>query len=238
MLVSETSYTLIFLLTLFQATKCFILQTEFLNPNFRCHSFLFHELPLLIELDLVDLLRIFLGKLKIFVFMAATGRVTIKVDVFAFGVVLMEMITGRKSLDESLPEEKSHLVTWFRRVLLNQEKVRDALDPTLNPDEETFESICKVAELAGHCTAREPYQRPDMSHAVSVLSHLLDEWKPAADDEEDISGFDGFYLSLPQAMEKWQATEGTSSLIMDHLYDSGSHSIPRQRPASYSLDQL
>ncbi|KAJ6384358.1 hypothetical protein OIU78_027632 [Salix suchowensis] len=48
---------------------------------------------------------------------AATGRVTSKVDVFAFGVVLMEIITGRKAVDDTRPEEVAHLVTWFRRIL-------------------------------------------------------------------------------------------------------------------------
>ncbi|KAK4369801.1 hypothetical protein RND71_009276 [Anisodus tanguticus] len=42
-----------------------------------------------------------------------TGRVTIKVAVFSFGVILMELITGRKALDESQPEESMHIVTWF-----------------------------------------------------------------------------------------------------------------------------
>lgn len=51
---------------------------------------------------------------------AATGRVTTKVDVYAFGVVLMEIITGRKALDETAPDERSQLVSWFRRV--NQQR--------------------------------------------------------------------------------------------------------------------
>ena len=109
----------------------------------------------------------------------ATGRVTTKVDIYAYGVVLMEIITGRKALDESLPEEISHLVAWFRRVLINKDNIRKAIDQVLDPDEETFDSISKVAELAGHCTARDPLQRPDMGHAVNVLGPLVEQWKPS-----------------------------------------------------------
>ncbi|KAK4492183.1 hypothetical protein RD792_002981 [Penstemon davidsonii] len=142
---------------------------------------------------------------------AATGRVTTKVDVFAFGVILMEIITGRKALDDSLPDEKCHLVTWFRRILVQSNAIQDALDPTLGPstDEKTFQSILKVAELAGHCTAREPYQRPDMSHAVNVLSPLVEQWTPVPDEDESF-GLD-FHLSLPQAVQKWKANEDSFS---------------------------
>ncbi|KAK2971419.1 hypothetical protein RJ640_025369 [Escallonia rubra] len=160
---------------------------------------------------------------------ASTGRVTTKVDVFAFGVVLMEIITGRKALDETLPDDKSHLVAWFRRVVINRDSIRNSLDPSLNPDEETFESIYKVTELAGHCTAREPYQRPDMGHAVNVLSPLVEQWKPASHDEEDSFGID-LHMSLPQALQRWQANEGTSILTNDlyNTYSQTSTSTPKE----------
>ncbi|WOH08387.1 hypothetical protein DCAR_0727826 [Daucus carota subsp. sativus] len=162
---------------------------------------------------------------------AATGRVTTKVDVYAFGVVLMEIITGRKALDETMPDERSHLVTWFRRVVINKDSIRKAMDQTLDPDEETFDNICRVAELAGHCTAREPYQRPDMGHAVNVLGPLVEQWKPSRPEEEDSYGID-LHMSLPQALERWQSDEGTSSMN-DISFGQTYSSIP-SKPSGFA----
>ncbi|XWS64050.1 hypothetical protein CRYUN_Cryun06bG0153700 [Craigia yunnanensis] len=142
---------------------------------------------------------------------AVTGRVTTKVDVFSFGVILMELITGRKALDETQPEESLHLVTWFRRMYINKDTFRKAIDETIQLDKETLASISTVSELAGHCCARDPYQRPDMSHVVNVLSSLAELWKPAEPNSDDIYGID-LELTLPQALKKWQAFEGNSNL--------------------------
>ncbi|KAL2499038.1 putative receptor protein kinase TMK1 [Abeliophyllum distichum] len=167
---------------------------------------------------------------------AVTGRVTTKVDVFSFGVILMELITGRKALDESQPEESMHLVTWFRRMHLNKDTFGKAIDPTIDPNEETLASISTVAELAGHCCAREPYQRPDMGHAVNVLSSLVELWKPSDQCSEDIYGID-LEMSLPQALKKWQAFEGSHADSSSSSYlpslDNTQTSIPT-RPYGFA----
>ncbi|KAK6138594.1 hypothetical protein DH2020_027672 [Rehmannia glutinosa] len=135
---------------------------------------------------------------------ADTGRVTTKVDVYAFGVVLMEIITDEKRL-------------------MRQCQTRD---------DETYESICKVAELAGHCTAREPFQRPDMGHAVNVLGPLVEQWKPSKPEEEDAYGID-LHMSLPQALQRWQADEGTSRMFDDLSFSHTQSSIP-SKPSGFA----
>ncbi|GLT77127.1 hypothetical protein SLA2020_487410 [Shorea laevis] len=142
---------------------------------------------------------------------AVTGRVTTKVDVFSFGVILMELITGRKALDDTQSEDSVHLVTWFRRMYINKDTFRKAIDQTIELDEGTLSSVSTVAELAGHCSAREPTQRPDMSHVVNVLSSLADAWKPTELDSDDMYGID-FDMTLPQALKKWQAIGGDSNI--------------------------
>lgn len=134
---------------------------------------------------------------------------TTKVDVFSFGVILMEMITGRKALDETQPEDSLHIVAWFRRMYINKDTFHEIIDPTIELDEESLASINTVAELAGHCTAREPYQRPDMGHVVNVLSSLVELWKPAEPERDYLYGID-LEMSLPQAVKKWQALEGSN----------------------------
>ncbi|KAL6527969.1 hypothetical protein OROHE_014919 [Orobanche hederae] len=155
----------------------------------------------------------------------ATGRVTTEVDVYSFGVVLVEIVTGRKALDETPTGERSHLVTWIRRILINKDNLRKSVDQILDPDDDTYESICKVSELAGHCTAREPFQRPDMGHAVNVLGPLVGQWKPSGPEEEDAYNID-LQMSLPQALQRWQADEGTSRMFDDFSYSQTQSSIP------------
>ncbi|MCO5600140.1 hypothetical protein L7F22_054248, partial [Adiantum nelumboides] len=140
---------------------------------------------------------------------AVTGRVTTKSDVFSFGVVLMELITGRRALDETQPEDSVHLAAWFRRMSAGSDDFLNAIDPVLEVTEETLKSIKAVAELAGHCTAREAWNRPDMGHAVNVLLPLVEQWKPTDVEGDDGIGID-LDMTLPQALKKWQAIEGSS----------------------------
>lgn len=152
---------------------------------------------------------------KIYFLVAVTGRVSTKIDVFSFGVILMEIITGRKALDERYPDDSQHLVPWFRRMHVSKDTFHKAIDPSLEFNDETVASIRTVSELAGHCSAREPYQRPDMGHVVNVLSSLVELWKPSEPaDPDDVYGID-YEMTLPQALKKWQALEGISLIDGD-----------------------
>ncbi|KAJ0768373.1 putative protein kinase RLK-Pelle-LRR-IX family [Helianthus annuus] len=142
---------------------------------------------------------------------AGTGRVTRKVDVYAFGVVLMELVSGRKAIDETLSDESCHLATWFRRFLVSKENITNCIDQVLDTsDEVTLESIFKVAELAGHCTACDPFKRPNMSYVVNVLGPLVEQWEPSQLNEDQT--YHRHHISLPHVL---QVNEDTNSMLFN-----------------------
>lgn len=50
---------------------------------------------------------------------ALTGQLTTKSDVYSFGVVLLEIITGRRVIDNTRPTEEQNLVTWVKHLHFN-----------------------------------------------------------------------------------------------------------------------
>ncbi|XP_022869361.1 receptor-like kinase TMK3 [Olea europaea var. sylvestris] len=141
---------------------------------------------------------------------AVTGKITTKVDVFSFGVVLMELLTGLVALDEQRPEESRYLAEWFWQRKSDKESLLASIDSTIDAKEDIYESIYIIAELAGHCTARDPNHRPDMGHVVNVLAPLIGKWKPVKETDQD-SSFD-ITLPLPQMLKGWQEEPATQDL--------------------------
>ncbi|XP_074297437.1 putative protein kinase At2g41970 [Silene latifolia] len=103
---------------------------------------------------------------------ARTGEITEKGDVYSFGVVLLVMLTGRKPVDDTLPEEQQDLVTWAIPYLC-AENVEQIIDPKLNRDF-SLDQVAKVAEMAGLCIQDELDLRPNMSTVVRLLETLVE----------------------------------------------------------------
>lgn len=136
---------------------------------------------------------------------AVTGRITTKSDVYSFGVVLMELITGRRALDESRAEDDVHLVNWFPNLKEDkgQKRLKEVVDKAMEVEDDEWDAVSMLAELAVHCTCRDPKQRPQMSNAVAVLTPLVQDWKPQDPLEDQTGGID-MTIGLNEALEQWK----------------------------------
>lgn len=95
------------------------------------------------------------------------GKVNDKIDVYAYGVVLLELLSGRKPISSDYPKGQESLVMWAKPIL-NGGKVSELLDPSLgnNYDHDQMERMVLAATL---CIRRAPRTRPQMT----LISKLL-----------------------------------------------------------------
>ncbi|KAI3464566.1 hypothetical protein Pfo_021229 [Paulownia fortunei] len=95
------------------------------------------------------------------------GKVNEKIDVYAYGVVLLELLSGRKPISSNCPKGQESLVMWAKPIL-NSEKFARLLDPNLGSsyDHEQVERMILAASL---CIRRAPRARPQMSLVVKLL---------------------------------------------------------------------
>ncbi|KAK9067864.1 hypothetical protein SSX86_011975 [Deinandra increscens subsp. villosa] len=97
-----------------------------------------------------------------------TGRLTRKSDVYAFGVVLLEVLCGRPALDESLDEG---LAVWAQDRI-KQGKVTQIIDSRLS-EHISKSSLKEFSRLAVRCLLSNPSHRPTMSEVVGRLDLAL-----------------------------------------------------------------
>ncbi|CAN1253108.1 Receptor-like serine/threonine-protein kinase NCRK, partial [Linum perenne] len=103
---------------------------------------------------------------------AMIGRASLMSDVFSFGVVLLELITGRHPIHKTQNKGEESLVFWATPRLLDSRRVISELpDPRLKrnfPEEEMH----IMAYLAKECLLLDPDARPTMSEVVQILSTM------------------------------------------------------------------
>ncbi|KAI3675668.1 hypothetical protein L1987_85260 [Smallanthus sonchifolius] len=98
---------------------------------------------------------------------AMRGHLTEKADVFSFGVVALEIISGRSNSDSTLEDEKIYLLEWAWNLHEAKNEV-ELVDKELSEFDEN--EVKRVTRIALLCTQTSPTQRPPMSRVVAMLS--------------------------------------------------------------------
>ncbi|XP_042042276.1 probable serine/threonine-protein kinase PBL17 isoform X1 [Salvia splendens] len=101
-----------------------------------------------------------------------TGHLTARSDVYGFGVVLLEMLIGRRAMDKSRPSREHNLVEWARPLLNHSKKLARILDPRIE-GQYSGRILMKVANLAYQCLSQNPKGRPVMSQVIEILEPLV-----------------------------------------------------------------
>lgn len=100
--------------------------------------------------------------------LAYTPKVTEKCDVYSFGVVLLELVTGRRPIEEDYGEGKD-IVYWVSTNLSGRENVVKILDDKV-ANESVQDDMIKVLKVAVLCTTKLPSLRPTMRDVIKMLT--------------------------------------------------------------------
>ncbi|KAM0970118.1 hypothetical protein ACFX14_018216 [Malus domestica] len=101
----------------------------------------------------------------------ATGHLYVKSDVYGFGVVLLEILTGLRALDMQRPREQQQLAEWAKPLLLHKRKLKNILDVRME-GQYAFKAAMQVALIAHKCLEPDPKSRPSMKEVVEQLEQI------------------------------------------------------------------
>ncbi|KAK8945973.1 Proline-rich receptor-like protein kinase PERK13 [Platanthera guangdongensis] len=95
------------------------------------------------------------------------GKASSKIDVYAFGVVLLELLTGRKPINDKSPKGQESLVMWAKPII-ERGDIMEILDPNLNGNYEE-DQIHRMALAASSCMRRAARRRPPIGQVLNLL---------------------------------------------------------------------
>ncbi|CAL1414010.1 unnamed protein product [Linum trigynum] len=142
---------------------------------------------------------------------AMTGHLLVKSDVYSYGVVLLELLSGRKPVDMSQPPGQENLVAWARPLLTSREGLEMIIDPSLGLDV-PFDSVAKVAAIASMCVQPEVSHRPFMGEVVQALKLVCNE----CDEAKEVGSISS---SRDLSVDGGEASTTSGKLLPEMFHD-------------------
>ncbi|KAH7664430.1 Non-specific serine/threonine protein kinase protein [Dioscorea alata] len=98
---------------------------------------------------------------------ASTGMLNERSDVYSFGILIMEIITGRTPVDYTRPPGEVNLVDWLK-VMVGEKKSEEVIDPNL-PEKPSPKALKRALLVALRCVDPDAQKRPKMGHIIHML---------------------------------------------------------------------
>ncbi|TVU19571.1 hypothetical protein EJB05_35727, partial [Eragrostis curvula] len=98
---------------------------------------------------------------------ASTGMLNERSDVYSFGILIMEIISGRSPVDYARPPGEVNLVEWLKNKVTNRD-YEAILDPKL-PEKPSSKALKKALLVALRCVDPDSQKRPKMGHVIHML---------------------------------------------------------------------
>ncbi|XP_044483749.1 probable serine/threonine-protein kinase PBL5 [Mangifera indica] len=105
---------------------------------------------------------------------AMTGQLTFKSDIYSFGVVLLELITGRRAIDQTKDRKELNLVAWARPMFKDRKNFSKMVDPLLE-GQYPVRGLYQALAIAAMCVQEQPNMRPDIADVVMALNYLASQ---------------------------------------------------------------
>ncbi|XP_021718275.1 protein NSP-INTERACTING KINASE 1-like [Chenopodium quinoa] len=147
----------------------------------------------------------------------STGQSSEKTDVYGFGILLLELITGQRALDfGKAANQKGVMLDWVKKIH-QEKKLEIMVDKDLKNEYDRIE-LDEIVQLALLCTQFLPNQRPRMSEVVRMLEGdgLAEKWEASQRADSTRSRGNEFSSS-----ERYSDLTDDSSLLVQAMELSG-----------------
>lgn len=178
------------------------------------------------------------------------GLLTPKSNVWSFGIVLLELLTGRKNLDSRHPKEERNLVKWSRPFLADDCRLSLIMDPQLK-GRFPVKAARIVADIAQRCLLVDPSERPTMRTIVEHLKAIQDLkftsrfplQEPGSVSQKNMTRSPSLNCIVAPAATTRSNVSPTSSIRPSLITPPNLHALPlalppRSSSSSFSLEEI